>query len=291
MKNKIVTRSLVLIAMFVPGTLSFGVNLGRIMCVGDSLTGGAGQTPYNQFREPLNNLLVSNSHTKDFVGPENGFNFESGLPDNQHAGFGGWGIPRLLTGYSDDGNTYLGAGKYSEWLTTYDPDVVVFFAGGNDIWRWYGNAQSNGYLNNAPLRSTVQNWFRDQYQIMLNQTFAFDPSVRLIFGSYAASESNFSVFDRQFKNEVYADIAVIVQSLVLEQQGLGRNIQYAPIFELTYNSATPITYDGTHHNLYGSGVVGNEIYSQLLNPVPEPSSMILAGVGILAFLKGRKQKN
>lgn len=258
------------------------LDFGRTMLTGDSLTGGQGITPFS-YRYRLHQDLVSNVHTKTFVGNNNWGQFPDASNENKHSGQGGWGVYSLMTGLDPATGLPIGPGKYSDWLAAYDPETVVFFAGGNDFWR-FGNA----YLTDQTVRDTAMSFYRQWFQQMLNETFAHDANMRLVFGSYTQNDGADPVA-KAARNACYADLNSLVFQMGAEQRALGRNVVNVDLFSITDPSFGPFTSDGVHFNQTGADVVGDAIYRGMLETVPEPASMAAVGVlGLACFLKRRR---
>ena len=92
----------------------------KIMPLGDSITVGAGSTNNNGYRKPLYQALTSANRNFDFVGSQTNGDF----PDPDHEGHGGetasWLNQRL-------------AGPIEYWLSTYQPKIILYHIGTNDL--------------------------------------------------------------------------------------------------------------------------------------------------------------
>lgn len=249
---------------------SFAVNFGRMMLTGDSLTAGGGAGSPNAYRQPLFDLLTTNNHTFDMVGPNNWGSWSNPgwTPDNQHAGNGGWGMENIL---SESGN------NLSTWLPAHNPDTMVFFAGGNDWWRWQST-----WGTQLSTRQQAEAWMRDKYQAVLDRSFAHNASMRFVFASYPRNNQP----GDPLRNQWYGELDLLVQQMVSEQRALGRDVRYVNLVSL--DPATATSSDLVHLSASGSAEAASRIYGGLIaDPVPEPATMTLLA---LAALRKRKSK-
>lgn len=266
---------------------SFAFDFGRTMLTGDSLTGGQGITPFS-YRYRLHQDLSAGSHSKTFVGNNNWGQFPDLSNENKHSGQGGWGVYSLMTGLDPATGLPIGPGKYSDWLATYDPQTVVFFAGGNDFWR-FGNA----YLTDQAVRDTAMAFYRQYFQLMLDQTFAHNQGTALVFGSYTQNDGADPV-NKAARNACYADLNSLVFQMGAEQRALGRNVVNVDLYSITNPALGPFTSDGVHYNQAGADVVGDALYRGMVDTVPEPASMAImaaAGLWITKFRTTKKRRD
>ena len=102
----------------------------RIMPLGDSITEGhASGEPRQDFKESyrldLWDQLVNAGYDVDFVGS---LNAGSSIPDfdPDHEGHPGWSDDDILNGRP-------GEGKLTDWLNTFQPDIILLHIGTNDL--------------------------------------------------------------------------------------------------------------------------------------------------------------
>ncbi|MBA4293400.1 hypothetical protein C0431_10575 [bacterium] len=264
---------------------AFGIDFGRVMLVGDSLTGGSNSPAPNSYRRALNDMLIAGNHQKDFVGPNNWGNFENGLPDNQHAGFGGWGVDEINTGLNWQG-TNLGNGKLSDWMASYNPDTTVFFAGGNDASNWITLHNIGQWYNNPGNQQLAKDWYRDQFQQVLDTSFSQNPDMMFLFGSYPKNEKVNAV-ERAYNTHLYGLMAEVIRDMVAEQQLLGRDVRYVPIYENSSEVLGLHTHDQVHFNILGAEHTAGLIYDSMTEAVPEPGTMLLLAIGAGMLAKRR----
>jgi len=105
----------------------------KIMPLGDSITaGGSSGTPFDPeyyvaYRLALWNKLAADGYDIDFVGGQN--SGSAVLADSDHEGHGGWRDDEILNGCSWDPDK----GKLVDWLTAYQPDIVLLHIGTNGL--------------------------------------------------------------------------------------------------------------------------------------------------------------
>jgi lysophospholipase L1-like esterase len=108
----------------------------KIMPLGDSITKGGVSTPEEAaiptYRYWLWKDLTENGYDVDFVGSWKAPNFTSFSFDQDNEGHGGYSTDEILHGVPDDEweNGYL-----SQWIQSYDYDVVLLMIGTNDVIR------------------------------------------------------------------------------------------------------------------------------------------------------------
>jgi acyl-CoA thioesterase I len=100
----------------------------RIMPLGSSSTLGKGSDSNGGYRAPLYELLNRAGTRVDFVGSLSDGPDE--LPDKDHEGHSGWCVSNpCYEGRMDTGI----AEHLDDWLTSTQPDVILLYAGGNDM--------------------------------------------------------------------------------------------------------------------------------------------------------------
>ncbi len=129
----------------------------KIMPLGDSITVGSD----GGYRLFLYHLLNDAGHTIDFVGSVSVFGTNwPHLPDPDHEGHGGWRINNIQR-------------NIENWMTTYEPDVILLHIGTNDI--------SN---NETARQVTYQLWD------LIGDIYAIDPDVELHVASIILRTGN-----------------------------------------------------------------------------------------------------
>lgn len=252
----------------------------KIMALGDTLTLGvrssqAKDSGIGGYRLPLWNALNSNGFKVDFVGGLNHANtFNETSPvtfDSDHMGIPRWSIEDILTGIDPDGplqtqNTTLNNQNVDDWMTEYEPDVVLVMLGLNDVTlQWRG--LDDGARNQTPaeladgaidqLRQVVQKITASGAQVLL----ASPPSLFLqldgILNANADANSE-------------ASVAALAQRIPQLAQEFGSNVTFVDIFnEIDIDRS--VSADGRF--------LTDEIYNQIasswynaLVPVLEPDA-------------------
>lgn len=123
MKIKTILASLALaLAMVIAPLTASAADPLDVMALGDSITRGQGDGgttgTYNGWRCSFKNRLASGGVQINYVGPLS--EGSSSCTDREHAGWSGWTIGELTI-------------RAAEWMTAYQPDVVLLMAGTNDI--------------------------------------------------------------------------------------------------------------------------------------------------------------
>ena len=123
-----------IVATLVFSSVIPAVGATRIMPLGDSITRGTGSShAYWGYREPLYESLTNAGYEFDFVGSRT----DGVFPDPNNDGHGGWRADEILNGRTSEPS----AGKLENWLSTYQPDVILLHIGTNDITQ--GNQDAN----------------------------------------------------------------------------------------------------------------------------------------------------
>jgi len=241
------------------------VDLGRIMPLGDSITEGTGTPQVGGYRGQLYSALRADNFTFTPVGPRTQGATSLVAADRPHAGQPGWNVASLTFGQA----AFPDRGNVTQWMTTYQPDVVLLMAGTND---------SAEYKNNPT-------GMRARYNELLDAIFAVDPSVQVHMASIPKANSSFGA--NYLHHLAHAtNISVMVPQIVSERQLAGRSIYYVDMFN-ALNPDTDIA-DFVHPNPTGYGKIAAQ-WEQSLQAVPEPASMIaMAGLAALAYKRRRR---
>ncbi len=111
----------------------------RILCLGNSIT--QGNTEYASYRFNLWKKLIDAELEAEFIGSHDSNNgglspaqntvYKGETFTNYNEGHWGWSTDQVLYGNNEE----PGAGKLSDWLANYTPDIVLMHLGTNDMFR------------------------------------------------------------------------------------------------------------------------------------------------------------
>ena len=206
----------------------------KIMPVGDSCTAGMGDPSYGGYRTDLYHHYTNAGLNVQFVGSQTGG--PSSLPQRNHEGHSGWTIPQI-------------ASNIDRWLNTYDPDVVLLWIGGNDMFL-------NGRVNTSGLSS------------LIDQILRFKPDITIFVADYYPVPDQI----RQYN----ATIPGVVQ----EKANAGKNVYFVKLSDINLNHNTDISGDRLHLSPAGYSKVATiwfnstiDILKQLAGGTPtEPTT-------------------
>lgn len=241
------------------------VDLGRIMPLGDSITEGTGTPQVGGYRGPLYSALRADNFTFTPVGPRTQGGAALAAADRPHAGQPSWNVASLTFGQA----ALPDRGNVTQWMTTYQPDIVLLMAGTND---------SAEYKNNPA-------GMRTRYNELLDAIFAVDPTVQVHMASIPKANSSFGA--HYLHHLAHAtNVSIMVPEIVAERQLAGRSIYYVDMFT-ALDPDTDLA-DFVHPNAQGYGKIAAR-WEQSLQAVPEPTSMIALG-GLVGLMMRRKRR-
>ena len=198
-----------------------GVWLGNVMPLGDSITLGyvSANNPSNEdggYRRYLWESLTGNgNYLVDFVGSQ-----ANGIPamDRDHEGHGGWRVDQLTP-------------MISTWFASNPPDSVLLMIGTNDLLQ-----------NDTPVVTL------NKLGVLLDQIHSTRPSARILVASIVGSPTGYVGMTPQEIIEYNSGIPELVNS----RAGLGWNIRFVDIYNLSGLDYNPGSADFSSDNLHPS---------------------------------------
>jgi lysophospholipase L1-like esterase len=190
-----------------------------IMPLGDSITAGD-HVGGGGYREYLRQELVAAGLRVDFVGRST--DKSDGIPDPEHEGYSGYTIGQI-------------AAKADEALQQFRPDIILLFAGTNDIRVNGGNDRPDDplYWRAAPQR----------FAALLEVIWRRSPEAWVLVGTLMPFAESMSV-----REPAAQEFNAALRGLVREAQGRGRRIDLVD-FRRTVGAAD--LADGAHPNVNG----------------------------------------
>jgi len=216
-----------------------GVELGRIMPMGDSITDGVPVA--GGYRDPLYSLLNGRGDTLTLVGSasDNATPTLSTAGQTHHEGHSGYVIAAGggRTGLDENLAGWIGA-------DAENPDRILLMIGSNDI--------NIGYdMANAPARLST----------LVTHIYSYRPGVKLFLASIipmSGHEADVRVFN------------TAIPGIVASHVALGHNVIYVPMYE-SLNINTDLS-DGLHPNALGYQHMA-QAWDSALHGVSEPASI------------------
>ncbi len=210
-------------------------NLGKIHCVGDSLTWGFGNYPgTGGYRKALDDKLTLAGISHSFVGSVPTWT-PSSWPTGWHDGHGGWTSSDLILGKNGEGNL-------SSWISSYQPDSFVVMIGRNDAPNWTQTFQD--YTNIA------------------DTIFALRPQAEVFWCNVILPA------DQSAPQQVQCDVQdQALRDCIEAQRLLGRKITYIDCYR-RLRGVQFIYYDFVHLNDKGYDLLANIIFRGILKSKP-----------------------
>ncbi len=208
----------------------------KIMPVGDSCTAGMGDPDMGSYRTELYNLISKDGLSIDFVGSQKGG--PSSLPDRDNEGHSGWTIPQISS-------------NINSWLSTYNPDVVLLWIGGNDVLQ-------TGSMNPTGLSN------------LIDQILTQKPNVKLFVSDYYPWPDSIKPYN--------AAIPGVIQQKV----AAGKDVTFVKLSDINFSQSVDISSDGLHLNPGGYKKIAAIWYKNIIStlkalsggvvPTPTPTS-------------------
>jgi len=213
---------------------SAGTNFGKIMCVGDSLTDGAGEgTRGGGYRVKLCQML-DKAHAQFTMVGNNGTGSGplAGTDRQWHEGNGGWSTQDVIDGRD-------GRGNLTDWLNQWHPDTIVLMIGQNDPWDW-----SDAYV---------------KYKTLMDGVYAVSPNVRVYWSNvFAEADHNSFVMTKVTR------LDTAIRQLVPYYQAQGKQISMMDSLGYMFNLTGTHDIYGVHLNDYGYDILGNFFAKNML---------------------------
>ncbi len=215
----------------------------KIMPVGDSCTEGMGDPDMGSYRTDLYKYYTQAGLSIDFVGSNR--KGPNSLPDRDNEGHSGWTIPQI-------------ASNIDNWLNTYNPDVVLLWIGGNDVFQ-------RGSENSAGLSNLID-------QILKNK-----PNVTIFVADYYPWPEAIKQYNAK------------VPGVVQQKANEGKKVYFVKLSDIQFSQNGDISSDGLHLNTTGYSKIAKLWYDNTISilkgsvntPVPTatptPTAYIIKG--------------
>jgi lysophospholipase L1-like esterase len=214
----------------------------KVMPLGDSITEGMHNTvpsPDGGYRQVLKTRFGAGI---DLVGSLSNNNV--GVTDPQHEGHSGWRTDQIN-------------GSVSGWVNTYQPDIILYHIGTNDVLQRYASSHMITNLDQS-----------------LGKIFAARPSTHVVLASLIPMWGPPGTWTPPTRTELNNAIP----GLVTKYKGQGRNIHYANMATGNFFSDNRDFPDGVHPNLQGYTKMANvwepimrTIMGSSVTPPPGPT--------------------
>jgi len=206
----------------------------KIMPVGDSCTEGMGDPDWGGYRTELYRLYTQAGLSIDYVGGNQ--RGPSSLPDRDNEGHSGWTIPQV-------------AANIDNWLNTYNPDVVLLWIGGNDVFQ--GRINTEGLSN------------------LIDQILNRKPGITIFVADYYP-------WPEQVK-QYNATIPGVVQ----QKAASGKKVYFVKLSDVQFSQYQDLSSDGLHLNPGGYSKIAKIWFDSTIsilremaggsNPTPTPT--------------------
>ena len=244
------------------------LGLGKILCIGDSITEGSATRPQGEgswsWRYAFWKHLVDNNVNHAFVGTST-LNYDPTNPDavsvypdynsqsfvNRHEAY--WGLAAYQVGASLPGN--LATLKDQDET----PDTAVIFLGGNDIFQ---DPTSTAEEVRDSIKSMIDRLQGDEGD-------SGNPNIRILLVSvlprYTLDGGSYTVPFPE--NTLYDSINALLEPLAADETTGTSEVSYLDL-ATTFKNTADVFYDGVHPNGTGEQIEADAIFGALVEIVP-----------------------
>ncbi len=243
----------------------------KIMPMGDSITYGSGAA--GGYRTQLYNSLTAAGLNVEFVGSatDNPSTTLGAAGQVNHEGHGGWRIDELAANLdANSGRTGNNGGFWFPGIAgtrdPINPDIILLHIGTNDFGQ-------NFNITTA----------KDRLDALIAQLVADRPSAKVIVTNLLIRTDNTTT-----ENNIESLFNPYVPGIVAAHQALGQKVYFLDM-ESKLDPATDLG-DKLHPNQVGYNKMGDAFSAAVLAVVPEPSSVGVIAIAVLAGLARRGRR-
>lgn len=190
----------------------------KIMPVGDSCTEGMGDPDMGGYRTELYNLYKNAGLNFDFVGSNK--RGPASLPDKDNEGHSGWTITQV-------------SASINNWLNTQNPDVVLLWIGGNDIFQ-------TGRINTQGLSN------------LIDQIINVKPNITIFVADYYPWPELVKPYN--------AEIPGVVQ----QKANQGKKVYFVKLSDVPFSPGADLSNDNLHLNVQAYKKIAQKWYDSTI---------------------------
>lgn len=213
---------------------AFGLDLGKVHCIGDSLTEGAGSgVRGGGWRVQLTKTFdKANVHYQMVGNLGTGSGPLAGTNKQWNDGHGGWTTLDMVNGKPGSGSAF-------DWQLAFHPDTVILMIGQNDPYDWSDISV--------------------KYKALVDGLYALNPNLDLWWSNVGEEEVHNSY---NLLHVTRADQAI--RTLIVGYKSQGRKIHLLDVLGYTFNMTGIHDPLGVHYNDKGYDLIGNYFAKQIL---------------------------